>query len=398
MAGVENTADKKARFGAATETIDSFVNLKEAELECARERSSVLRKSWSEGNLEIPNGKYYELLEESERDLNSILGEVATLRSEKNKIVGELTDISLFQQEVQAARSRDWSYIDLLISRYLPVHGAVKSVKSTNSDARRPQFRKALIEASGSLSSDGKSLWCPISKAFWPAIALTAGHVVKVNVGDNVAFALFGTPEDEKSHIWSKKNGILMLEEYEEAWDAGRFVIVPKLRDDGSEDETLKIIVLDRSLLDEKAAINRPWGKALDGLELQFKTNLRPLKRYLYFKFVMTMLRRQRGEAPGAAQDRYKAGDIAKKLWMTPGGYLKDSTLYALSRQAGVMEDEKAIEFWNLMSKPEPVSELAEEVSKTLALTAELGMSLPDEKGKGGEAASGNLDDEEIDE
>lgn len=55
------------------------MNLEGAGFKCARERSSALKKSWSDECLDISNGKYDEFLNEAE-DFDSVLREVGYQR------------------------------------------------------------------------------------------------------------------------------------------------------------------------------------------------------------------------------------------------------------------------------------------------------------------------------
>ena len=81
----------------------------------------------------------------------------------------------------------------------------------------------------------------------------------------------------------------------------------------------------------------------LDGKVLQFPNNFRPAKRYLYFAFVASLLRRQRHEVPGWWRNRFDS--ILQEVWATPGECLRRSTVLTLAHRIGHMLPEEASAF-----------------------------------------------------
>ena len=80
----------------------------------------------------------------------------------------------------------------------------------------------------------------------------------------------------------------------------------------------------------------------LDGKEIKFLTNHRPASRFLYFHFVVTLLRCREYRRPGweALWEQYRTGCP----WPTPGSYVRRTMLLALARAIGDAEDEEFIQ------------------------------------------------------
>ncbi|EFX00457.1 hypothetical protein CMQ_7459 [Grosmannia clavigera kw1407] len=164
----------------------------------------------------------------------------------------------------------DWAYIDGILRALRNPYNATKTIKSTRPGNTQARFRKTLAhkyEAAQSAKKPMESLWCPIVGAFCDGLMMRAAHIVKKNVGENVAQALFGETTDSQGHIWQPSNGLLINRRYEMWLDAGVIVIVP---DDDAENE-FKVVVLDMSAFDDAIDYSIPVGTALDGRRLQFR-------------------------------------------------------------------------------------------------------------------------------
>lgn len=122
------------------------------------------------------------------------------------------------------------------------------------------------------------------------------------------------------------------------------------------------------------------WGDELHGRRLVFQNDFRPSKRYLYFKFVISVLRRRRAEVPGYLTDLENLPSFVKSLWASPGPYLKRSILYKFSRQLGCMTTEDADQFWGVSEVPmETLSDENDSVAATMAVMASTSISAQDE-------------------
>ncbi|KAI0440538.1 hypothetical protein F4803DRAFT_553017 [Xylaria telfairii] len=84
-----------------------------------------------------------------------------------------------------------------------------------------------------------------------------------------------------------------------------------------------------------------PTGKALHGRTLEFLTDHRPSIRYLYFAFVINILRRQRFEVDGWWRDRLEYADIIP----APGKWIRETTLRKLAVRMGHLPTDDASNF-----------------------------------------------------
>jgi hypothetical protein len=137
----------------------------------------------------------------------------------------------------------------------------------------------------------------------------------------------------------------LLCQRAEECFDKYLFVIVPAINDERDsaqirewhemEAKPYRIRVVDPDDKLMKSAVvpggERKWTD-LDGEELEFKSTARPRARYLYYHYCVAMLRRSwhRGEHATILKD-----ELGRKLWATPGPYLRKKLLLAFAEEIG---------------------------------------------------------------
>ncbi|KAI0416329.1 hypothetical protein F5X98DRAFT_375900 [Xylaria grammica] len=86
-----------------------------------------------------------------------------------------------------------------------------------------------------------------------------------------------------------------------------------------------------------------PTGRALHGRTLKFLTDHRPSMRYLYFAFVINLLRRERYGVHGWRRDRLEYADMP--FFPTPGNWVRETTLRKLAIRIGHMPMQEADKF-----------------------------------------------------
>lgn len=92
----------------------------------------------------------------------------------------------------------------------------------------------------------------------------------------------------------------MIYKAYENFLDSAKSVILPA-SNDPSETE-LELFLLTKDINQIRMA--RVWGyEALHRRRLVFKNGFRPAKRYLYFKSLITLLRRRRAQVSGNLQN-----------------------------------------------------------------------------------------------
>ena len=79
--------------------------------------------------------------------------------------------------------------------------------------------------------------------------------------------------------------------------------------------------------------------KALDGKEPSFKNDHRPASRFLYYHFVITLLRNKRDRQPGC--DKFAVELPTGRPFATIGRYMRESMLLVLAKNAGDLNPEE---------------------------------------------------------
>ncbi|CAK7227831.1 hypothetical protein SCUCBS95973_006674 [Sporothrix curviconia] len=268
---------------------------------------------------------------------------------------------------------------------------AFQSVKTKRTSQKEKAFKKQLIGAYGSESDTiCKAMWCPVTHNYTGDAA--AAHFVNVNVGEAAAQAVFG--DDKSSHIWNVKNGLILDRQFARLIDNGKAVILPVT--DAPDESRFQLLFLTNDI----GRIRVPGirdAKILHGRELVFRNQFRPAKKYLYFKFLLALLHRRRGEVPDHLKDLQKLPSPVRALWAAPGPYLKNAILYEFSRQLGCLTQEEANEFWSVETAP---LETPDDETQQLAQSFHANISLlrDENKGKKDDDDSDDDDDGEDDE
>ncbi|KAI1828420.1 hypothetical protein F4861DRAFT_535378 [Xylaria intraflava] len=319
--------------------IEKRIKVADSEFDFKQALLREIRVNWEQGLSNAENFEYEEETKRLETEIGDLLVSKATLRMSLHELAGRQLDAELWHTR---PHTQDWAYIDLLVSRLKgPANSTVTMKMPRNSDAQS-RWQKSIMAAYGSGLDDKNPHygWCPITGGWVHPISLTAAHIVRHNVTDLAATHLFGPSEDREGHIWSMRNGISLFQPYERMLDEAMIAIVP-----ANEGKDLMVTVLDSSLLKQIKDGNTPIpiGSDLDGRILKFRTDHRPEKRYLYFSFVVNILRRQRFAVDGWWQDRLKNLDVP--FFATPGKRVSESTLRKLAMRIGHMSEGEAKDF-----------------------------------------------------
>ncbi|PKK41218.1 hypothetical protein CI102_14712, partial [Trichoderma harzianum] len=299
---------------------------------------AILNSAWHAGSLDLRQDEFWSQIEQLERLITALRGDVVVIQTSCHELSGRLIDNMIWQHDRQ---NTDWAYLDLLISRYKTPEGARLSLFASRDADAQERSRRRVFKAYDAVTPDSE--WCVISGKYFKPSLVKAAHIVGYNVGEPSARHLFGPPRDKDGHLMAAKNGIPMHHEHERLFDDARLVIVPEVQPDGNPRKGCwKVYCLDEPDTYE-ASPHFPSGRELHGRSLQFRNEFRPSARYLYFAFCMSILRRQRHQVPGWWQD-YLIDDVGK-AWATPGTYLRTSTLRRLAHQVGHLTEEEAAEF-----------------------------------------------------
>lgn len=151
---------------------------------------------------------------------------------------------------------------------------------------------------------------------------------------------IFGlSPNEGWTAIWSFENGLLPHSRVEQAMDAAQLVIIP----DVDSGEGLKVVILDDSILDKSPFVGGPKYRDLNNTKLVFKTEARPLKRYLYFLCLISLFGHHRLYVEGSERDQAKLQ--MGEIWGSPGKWMRCSIIRALALELGdILRAEEVVE------------------------------------------------------
>jgi HNH endonuclease len=185
--------------------------------------------------------------------------------------------------------------------------------------------------------------WCHISGTWNLSANVKAAHIVPFFLNmDKLSEILFGTQSDS---LEKGGNALLMSNTIEPWFDKYLIVVVPvdpkeepitrwKTEVLSSDIKNMLCTVVDRK---------RYTGRELDGKELVFIGKARPVSRFLYFHFIMALVRIKDLERRGW-QDIW-ARYYQRRLFPTPGNYMRKAMLLALATHFEVA-DIKVVESW----------------------------------------------------
>ena len=217
------------------------------------------------------------------------------------------------------------AFIQALLALYKDPRVSKKRFSITQSHMKETAIRA--YEAGKDAPFKGK-IWCCITQCFHDQVNVHAAHIVPHALGPELVDYIFGSGSG--SRLDTADNCLLIHEYVERAFDNGSFVLLPV---DASETPILRWKVQITNL----SAINTDMGrgtlKDLDGKEVSFKNDNRPASRFLYYHFVVTLLRNKRDRQPG--WEKILTELPTGKPFATMGRYMRDSMLLTLAKNAG---------------------------------------------------------------
>ena len=274
-------------------------------------------------------------LEHEQRRMND--KEHRTRHQEANKRIVSLgDDLWTEQEEIKKQEEREGrvqklgpdsrgAFVATLLALYKDPQNSKKRSSKVQSHMKNQSITK--YEArKGALTKD--AIWCCITRRHWPQEDVRAAHIVPQSLGPELAEYIFGSGSGLRMD--TSDNCLLMHISVERSFDNGNFVLLPV---DASETPILRW----RIQVTNTAAINSLVGgetlKDLDGKEVVFNNNARPASRFLYYHFVMTLLRNKKHRQPG--WEKFSVELPTGKPFATMGPYIRESMLLALAKMAG---------------------------------------------------------------
>ena len=223
------------------------------------------------------------------------------------------------------------TFVHTLLALYKDPYTVRKRSSQIQSDIKK----QSIIKYEARKGAEGKGeLWCCITQEFHSQGDVRAAHIVSHTLGPELVDYIFGSGSGTR--VDTADNCLLMHEYVERAFDKGQFVLIPL---DASEDPILrwKIKVTDTSALNTKVFDRRL--RDFNDKEVIFLNENRPASRFLYYHFVVTLLRNKTNRKPGWA--KVSAELPTGKPFATMGPHMRESMLLALAKMAGDLNGEE---------------------------------------------------------
>lgn len=220
------------------------------------------------------------------------------------------------------------------------VHTLLELYKDLDvSRARARSVQSAMVKAAKQAYQPSKGApegkyWCPISKDFFDCDSFKAAHIIPQSLEEGLVDYIFG--KGESTRLNTADNCLYIHSSAEKSFDNGNFVLLPR-------DPHESPIKTWRIQVTNSFAVNCDMGRtrlgALHDTDVQFLTDSRPASRFLYYHFVVTLLRNKLYRNPG--YETYLVELLSGKPFAIPGKYLRRSMLLTLAKFAGVRSAEE---------------------------------------------------------
>jgi len=360
-------------FQATLAVIDAGAGLIETHLDIIEGSIKLLVDEFNQGTLDIPNSAKEKELIDLEKKGRELRTQLVVRRSQRWQMAGEIVDKLLLRDAEVLSFDQDWSYIDQLVLRYRTPETATLDIFRQRDPEAEKRFSTAVLEA----YSNEEETRCVITGK---VMTVTAAQIVPHHIGEANASYLFRPSTHEDGHIMSPQNGLPMLKILKDAYDQGKFTIVPG---DDMEKDDWKVLVLDEAF----GELFEQDYEPLQNRALTFQTDFRPGTRYLYFAHLIAILQRQRYECTGWWKDFPFANSPG--VWEIPWEYLRTSALMDLARRVGHVASKDAAKILRT------VEDKSSRSSERERLFSDIVNLCP--RGVGGGAAGSGLDDDEAD-
>ncbi|KAL8712698.1 MAG: hypothetical protein Q9220_003230 [cf. Caloplaca sp. 1 TL-2023] len=176
--------------------------------------------------------------------------------------------------------------------------------------------------------------WCPISKDYFSTDDMTVAHIVPQNLGATVINHIFGAGSSLR--INTTQNCLLVHKTVARNLDRGNFVLMSTDPNEPQPIKRWKIQITNDA--STHATMGRKILSELTGTEVEFKSDTRPASEFLYYHFVVTLLRNKQDRRPGWA--KYLAELPIQWPFTTSRSDFRHSTLMVLAEQIGEINDD----------------------------------------------------------
>ena len=202
---------------------------------------------------------------------------------------------------------------------------------ASRSSEDQSQLLLDCVKVYGAAHPNPKTLkyWCPISKAWHNQLATTASHIYPVKSGAEGFEALFDS--EVANELMSTSNCMLLVTQVERMFDSHRLALVPDVKDLSNREEmtawyntvpqeyAIRVFDSGSKGMDDEVPERDITFAQLDGEKVQWRTDARPRRRYLWFHYACCVLKEARGSP---LPDEFQA-EYEKKYWGSLGKWFK---------------------------------------------------------------------------
>ncbi|KAF3933901.1 hypothetical protein ABW19_dt0204621 [Dactylella cylindrospora] len=192
-------------------------------------------------------------------------------------------------------------------------------------------FSRALTTAYNASKETGY-IWCPVFKQYLPPVLMEFVHILPTQLDPATAGYLFGESADGEKHIHSLENGIVMARCIARLFTGGVFAIVPTQNilghgDNETYGETepvqLRLVLMKLWLANDQLEDLDLRYLELHNTVLSFKSTFRPDLRYLYFRYISSII----------IWANIREAQEFKGLWKPKERWLRESLMVELARR-----------------------------------------------------------------
>ena len=268
-----------------------------------------------------------------------------------------------------------------LLKRYL------YDPRGRRSHKKQAQFRDDLI-AQYDLEAPGGLIWDIVLGKYVSPRTMKAAHIVPHAIPPEAVDYICGPGTGSRQFSW--ENGLLLNFNLEQHFDKGDVVIVPE--PEANEGCATRFFIrvaiksAENTVFEEGIETGRRL-RDIDGKELEFRNDKRPMLRFWYWRYITSMLgnitnRRERAIS--------KYADLkSARPWMTLKPYLRRGVLLTMAKEAGCMDDEV------ISSTLAQISDDDDTIVKKYSMDEILSHIVLAEPGEGGRAAQGLITESE---
>ncbi|KAK0709455.1 hypothetical protein B0T26DRAFT_652111 [Lasiosphaeria miniovina] len=247
----------------------------------------------------------------------------------------------LWKQKLKKARFDDPGVVRLLDPRGGSISACLLALYKKCDGVSKTKKRPSSFRSDALRYYDGEvGGKCHVTGSWWDTDLVKATHIVSFFLdSDELGEILFGS---RAPSLQRAGNALLSLGKIEKWFDSYHLLIVPV---DATENPITrwKVDVISSDIRNTSYNGPKDLSGDLDGKELQFRNDKQPVSRFMYFHFIMALIRIKDVKCQGW-QDVW-ARYYQQRPFLTPGNYMRQSMLLALATHFGTAEM-RVVESW----------------------------------------------------